>query len=172
MLKIIGSLLIIVSCTSAGFTHAFCIEARYKELWGIKRCISIMKSEVQYSYISLKEIFCNIRDYSGKENIAFWSALINEIEGKECKVFRNIWQENVRTYMKNSSLTKGDIEEFIKVGDTLGMVDRKQQICMLEMYLKRVEESISLLENEKNKRKKMAKSLGLVLGFFVVIILF
>lgn len=171
MLKIIGGILIIASCTGAGFAHAMGIEARYKELWGLKQSVSRMKSDIQYSHICLREIFINIGKISGEEGKEFWDALINEISGKESKNFYLIWEKNVRKYMGNGYLNDNDLNEFIKLGETLGGTDRKQQISILELYLSRVEQSISLLDEEKNKRKKTAQSLGVVLGLFVVIIL-
>lgn len=171
MLKIIGSILIIASCTSAGFTQAMGIERRYKELWELKHSVSKIKSEIQYSHICLREIFINMGKGSGQERNEFWNALVKEISGKESQVFCEIWEKNIRNYWGNGYLKGEDLNEFIKLGDTLGGTDRKQQISILELYLCRVDQSISQLEREKNKHKKMAQSLGLVLGLFVVIIL-
>lgn len=169
--KLIGAILVVLATTNVGFIYAKNITERYKELWGIKKEISILKSQIEYAYTPLKDIFLQIRISAIKGHESFWQRVSREIQKNEAKKIKNIWEESIELELKKGYLSAEDLEEFRGVGEILAMVDRKQQVGMIEMYLSRLERNISELEKVKNSCEKTARTLGVLAGVFVTIIL-
>lgn len=171
MLKLFGALLIIICSTFWGLSYSTGIEKRYKELLALKNSITILQCELEYTNVQLGAVIRNVIS-NNKEHSSFWVVLEEKLSKKEAKTFRNIWYDSIRVEFKNSYLHEGDLLKLLRLGETLGMADRNQQINMIKLYLKTLDQTIQQLEREKLQNKKMAQSLGVVMGIFVVVILY
>ncbi len=171
MLKILGCILMIYSTTRVGFAYSQNISKRYKELWGIKQDISILKRQMEYAYIPLGEIVQQIMESSLKEHQKFWSNLGEEIKKKDGRSLKLIWTDLVSLELANGNLLPADLTEFKAIGEILSMAERKQQIGMLGMYLYKLDFSIEEIDKEKKCQEKTYRTLGVLSGMFMAIML-
>ena len=74
-------------------------------------------------------------------------------------------------HLKESSLTKTDLEEFIRLGEDLGYMDITMQENTIHLYLEALKGEIARTEKEAPAKKKMYQALGLMTGIFLAVML-
>ena len=85
--------------------------------------------------------------------------------------FSRIFAEKAEEYLKDSSLTKGDLEEFKRLGEELGYMDVTMQKNNIDLYLDQLKGEIRRTEKEGPARKKLYPALGLMAGMFLAVVL-
>ena len=71
----------------------------------------------------------------------------------------------------NYNFSTTEKEDFLSFGKQLGGSDRKTQIAQMEIYMKELEYDIEKLHMEVQEKKKLYRNMGILGGFFLVIIL-
>ncbi len=79
-----------------------------------------------------------------------------------------VWEDQVNNY--NSYLNKEDKEIIKMFGKLLGKTDKNGQISEIELSRKFIEKQIEKAEDEKQKNVKLYRSLGVIIGFVIIII--
>lgn len=158
--------LIIYICTYLGIYKAKTYEIREKELNNIKNALSFFRSKIEFTYEPIKEIFLQISKviYENKDNVFFKCVYYLEEESIE-----NAWGKAVEFGAK--TIAKEDREILKMFGKLLGKTDKNGQISEIELTQAFLEKQIKKAELEKNKNSKLYKSLGILLGVGIVIIL-
>ena len=82
-----------------------------------------------------------------------------------------IFRENAEKYLKNSELTQKDFEEFVQLGEYLGYLDTDMQKNTTQWYLQQLKTEIDILAGEIPVKKKLYRSLGVLSGIFLAILL-
>ena len=75
---------------------------------------------------------------------------------------KTLWQTEIEKCLNNTYLTKEDKQIFLESGSQLGYLDRQMQLSSLEACMAR--------KNMKEKQK-LSVALGLLSGFFIIILL-
>lgn len=150
--------------TYIGFLKSRTYENRVKELKKIQNSLVMMKSKIEFTYEPLKNIFEEISRiiYKDKENI-----FLNTIN-KNKEIFL-AWSQSVDE-IKNDLLIED--KEIIKMmGKLLGKTDVKGQINEIALTENLIQKQIEKAEIEKEKNMKLCRSMGIILGLGICIIL-
>lgn len=168
MLLIKGMLLIILFSMSIllGIKLAGRYRNRTKELKEIKNAIHLLEIKIRYTQESLPEIFNQIEE---------------KIEDPIASIFRNAKKEmknetaekswNMALQKSTTNLKQEDIKVLQGLGRLLGQTDLEGQISQIEVTLNFLEEQIQEATKEQQKNEKMYKSLGIITGLALVILL-
>ena len=146
------------------------ISNKYKnrttELYELKKALNHFKSKIEYTYEPIKEIFLDI-SYNTIENISniFNNAAIklDELSAEDA------WIYSIST--SRNYLNKDDIEIIKDFGKTLGQTDIQRQLNKTKLTLEFLEGQIQNAEIEQNKNEKLYKTLGIITGMGLVIVL-
>lgn len=101
----------------------------------------------------------------------FLREISKEAKENQGERFSLIFSQTAVKYLKESSLTKNDLEEFIRLGEDLGYMDITMQENTINLYLEELKGEILKTEKEGPARKKMYQALGLMAGMFLAIML-
>jgi len=139
---------------------------RLKELQEFKNALSIFKTKVRFTYEPIPEIF-NQMSLTLIPNIGniFKKASIIMKE----KTAGDAWLEAIDT--SNTNLKEEDIGIIKNLSKLLGKTDIDGQISEIELASSFIDKQIEEAREEQYKNVKMYKTLGLVLGLVIVIIL-
>lgn len=165
-IKFLDIVLIIIVCSYIGINKAKIFSIRVKKLRDLKSGFSIFRTKLEFTYEPIIEIFKEISKivYSDKNNI-FKSYALN-IENDN---YEDAW---ILSVAENSfGYTKEDIEIINGFGKLLGKTDIQGQINEIELADNFLEKQISDAEEEKRKNDKLYKSLGLIIGIAISIVL-
>lgn len=165
MQKVIGSIMVIAVCTALGFEKSRELQIHLNSLEEIKKIFTLLRSEIKYMKTPFSEVFLKLsKKMDGMYND--WLLYISQqLEKKERETLHEVWKTSVYEYLKDSKLTKEELEELCDVGRTLGYIDT------LELYLNHLDFSIETTREELKTKKKLYQSMGIMCGIFLVIVL-
>lgn len=162
-IKSINLILVLLICTYLGIQKAKVYEKRYKELQYFQSALNMFKSKLEFTYEPINNIFSDISKiiYNGSSNI-----FLNTIENKEN--LNLAWMNSVENNNQFNNEDKDIIKTF---GKLLGKTDIKGQVSEIELMQNLIEKQISNAELEKNKNVKLYKTMGIISGLGICIIL-
>lgn len=168
-LKIIGSILIIVTSTYIGFSLSFRYAERPRQIRQLISCLSVLKSYINYIAIPLPEalsqctagingpvadFFHSTASLLTKNNLTPQAAIAQALQASNYLVFSQPEREIISAFSAN-----------------LGSMDRTEQQQSLEL----VHEQLSRIQHEAEKlceqNVKMYRYLGVCSGLAIVILL-
>jgi stage III sporulation protein AB len=166
IIKIILSIAIVAICTYLGFCKSRTYEIREKELKKIQSALSFFKSKIEFTYEPIQEIFTQISKsiYLHKDNI-----FLTTTQYMENLDVNTSWNNAVE---ENYNFNKEDKEILKMFGKLLGKTDKKGQLSEIEITQNFIEKQTKKAEEEKNKNSKLYKTIGIIVGLAIVIILF
>lgn len=171
IIKILGGLLVIISTSLIGFSYGNQYSNRLKNLVFMEQCIKMLETEIVYGAVPLPDALLNVYK-KGNKKVSFIFKEIRDhiLENKVEEVYYSFY--NVRHILKKDlNFKQQDIEIILSLGRVLGSSNRKDQEKNFQLILNQ----IILLEKEakleRDKNEKMFKSLGVLIGLAIVIIL-
>lgn len=162
-IKSINLILVLLICTYLGIQKAKMYEKRYKELQYFQNALNMFKSKLEFTYEPINNIFLEISKiiYNDSSNIFF-----KTIENKENLNFA--WINSVENNKQFNDEDKDIIKTF---GKLLGKTDIKGQVSEIKLMQNLIEKQIANAELEKNKNVKLYKTMGIISGLGICIIL-
>ncbi len=172
VIKMIGSLIVFLSCAAAGVFLASKDKYRADELREMKRGLIMLKSEIDYSSRPLYEALIDI---SGK------------LEGSICEIFEDAgrllksrkaasaseaWEKTIKDRKGRTFFRKNDIDAFISFGHSLGGNDRKCQLSNIDIAIEYIDMKSDELMKKYTKDGRLFRSAGVLCGILIVVVLF
>ncbi len=163
-IKVLDLIAIVLICSYLGILKAKTYEERSLELNKFRNALVMFKSKIEFTYEPLKNIFEDISNiiYSNKDNIF-------ELTIKKDKEIYTAWCESIDE-LKNG-LNSEDKEIIKMLGKLLGKTDINGQVNEIVLTQNLIENQIEKAEFEKNKNVKLYKTMGVILGIGICIIL-
>lgn len=170
-LKLSLSIFILIASTIIGFLYGKKYSLRLANLIYLLQCIKILETEIVYGSTPLPEALTNVF-HKGNIKVSY--------------IFEDIKNDlilNKRDHIHNSFLSveekmynqlhfkKEDVEAFLGLGRILGTSDRNDQQKNFILILKQIELLISGARVESNKNEKLYRTLGLITGIGINILL-
>lgn len=139
---------------------------RLNELKDFKNALNIIESKIKFTYEPLPDIFLQTSRFLS-ENIA--KIFINASKNMKDFTAEEAWNKSLEK--SNTYLSKEDIENIKSFGKMIGKTDKEGQVNHLELTKTFIEIQIEKARKEEEKNSKLYKTLGLVSGLTLVIIL-
>jgi len=141
---------------------------RLKELISIKSALNIFESKIKFTQLPLEEIFKSIADNCSERNIKeIFQHLIKNI--KQNVNIHKSWENAINT--NESNLNNEDKKILIDMGKILGATDLEGQVSNIKITSSFIDTQIQKAEQEKEKNAKMYRTLGIVSGLTIIIVL-
>ncbi|AWB45104.1 stage III sporulation protein AB [Paenibacillus sp. CAA11] len=172
MLKILGAALILLASTLAGWWKASGYAARPHEIRRLILALRRMETEIGYGFTPLPEAFSRI----GAQNREPLRSLF--IEAAEAMGPPRNWTAQdslhhaIRERWKYSYMKAGERDVMYQLAFSLGTSDRKDQLNHLETAIRQLETEEAVALEEQRRYEKMCRSLGLLAGAFIVILIY
>lgn len=166
ILKLLGLLIIFISSTYIGILISNKYQNRVKDLKEMKNALNIFCTKIKFTYEVVPKIFIDISNTISKNVGSIFRLASDKMNQMTAGQAWSYALENSNTNMK-----KDDIEILKPLGNLLGKVDIDGQINEIKLAETFLDTQIEEAEEEKNKYTKMYKTLGITIGFAIVIIL-
>lgn len=171
MLKIAGSILIIVASTGIGFTSGRDLKVRLDNLRYIKKLMLMLKGEIKYLKAPLGEAFFNVGKRAKAPFDLFFHKIATEIDSLACESFYDIWCKYIDEELTKIKLNKKDCLTLKRVGEHLGYMDKEMQLGMIDLYVEQLEEEIKISKESIDEKIRVYNCLGVTVGIFAVLIM-
>ena len=139
---------------------------RVNELNEFKVALNILKTKIRYTNEPLYNIFKEI-SVSLKGNVS--NLFRNTCKNMQSDLASNAWENAIEN--EPLSIKKEDRQALKTMGKMLGKTDLDGQIGEIELTESFLETQIIDAQNEKTKNEKLYKTLGMVTGLGIIIIL-
>lgn len=170
-MKWIGALLFIGTTTWIGFEWSKQLDNRPKHIRQLKNALQILEAEILYSQLPLKDAFITIAKQIPKPAKSFFQDLGDRLGEENPDHLFSIWEKQVEVYMDISGLQGNEQEILKQFGRSLGQHDFEQQRKYIELTISHLERELEEARVNQARYSKMAKSLGLLCGLFIVLLL-
>lgn len=169
MVKMWGVLMIIVSAASIGWQLSVNIKRRISILENIKFVFEEILNEACFGKEVLTEILSRVLDKVEERCREWLSFLIIRLADVGEISFSKAWKEGMEI-LRNTELLKEDMEMLENFGSQITNLNEERLKGIVAMYVKRLDERIDLLKKEYCVKSKLYRSLGVLSGIFIIII--
>lgn len=142
------------------------LAKRRNSLIKIRMALSILETEIVFSSYHLKEVFKRISRISDMEKL-----FMSVAENMEDMGIGNAWQYAVDKNRKEMGLKKEDAEILKTLSTRLGMSDREQQVKNIRHTDALILKALTEAEEEYKKSAKLYRSMGVLGGLFLIILM-
>lgn len=171
MLKLLGAVLIALASTSIGYGYAKKLVRRAQEIRQLRACLSLLETEIHYGTRPLAEA-CEYIASREKGAISRLFALssqeLRRIDGGstyQCfqKAVERAWQE--------TALKEDEKNIFLRLAQVLGRSDRVDQLHHLKQACVQLGIEEEKAREEQRRYEKMYKTLGILSGILIIILM-
>lgn len=172
MLKLLGSVIILAASTMGGLYFAKRYSDRPRELRILQQALLMLETEIVYGVVPLNLAMKHIGDrVSGSIRMVFreMSKNLQELDGAstfEC------WKLAINKYFHLTALKLQDKEILMQFGLTLGISDREDQMKHIKLTIQNLATEELLAREDQKQYEKLSKSLGVLLGLLIVILIY
>lgn len=168
VVKYIGLLLIFISTSGIGVLISKKYSSRVKELTELKNSLNIFKTKIKFTYEPIPDIFSQI---SGMTNENISKIFIEANEKMKDKTAGQAWIEAIDDIKSKLNLNEEDINVIKGLSKLLGKTDIDGQVSEIELTSSFIDVQIEKAERDRIRNEKLYKTLGMITGLTIVIIL-
>ncbi|UFT97741.1 stage III sporulation protein SpoAB [Radiobacillus kanasensis] len=169
-MKWIGALLLLSATTWVGFEFARKLNERPKQIRQLKNALQILEAEILYGQTPIIEACATVSKQLPKPVSWFFAGFSKDL-GKRPGDLYDIWEKNMNRFWPLSSLGKNEKEILEQFGRTLGQHDFTQQQKHIHLALTHLDRELQEAIDYQYRYSKMAKSLGVLTGLLVILLL-
>lgn len=170
MIKLIGAVFIILSTSWAGFEAARHLTERPRQLRQLKVALQSLEAEIMYGHTPLAEATRNIAKQMEKPLTWFFETFSNKLEQANLHA-KEAWQQSLDEVWNSTAFKKAELEIMKQFGDTLGQHDRHTQQKHIHLAMTHLEREELEARDKQIRYEKMVKSLGVLSGLLLIILL-
>lgn len=175
MIKYIAIAAVFAGCTILGLLYSKRLNSRLKILEELFSFIRRLEIEMRYAGMPLAEAIHAAGKKSQNNAQRFFDTLALEINGKNGMKFEDVFQTLLLEKKRNddafSALDKSDVEILTDFSKNLGATDWENQKKNFEHIENDMQSAICAAKENYTKKAKMYRTLGVLGGLFVAILL-
>lgn len=172
MIKLLGSVIILLVATLFGFRMANRYAERSKQLRLFITALKILETEILYAATPLSEAASNIGERIQGPVGTFFAELGHKLREGQGVTAGEIWRETLAAHHMTLRLKEGDRDVLHSFGRTLGISDRQDQIKHIQLAVAHLGTEEQGAREEQSKNEKMWRYLGALMGLTLVILLY
>lgn len=170
-LKIMGSLLIMGAASYLGYTLSGDFAKRPAQLRALQGQLQMLENEIGFMSNLLIDAFEKIYKYGKNETGMFFIAAAGFLKESSGVNASGAWEMALKENIGKTSLNKEDAEILYSFGRMLGNTDCEGQINNIRLTVSQLKMQELKAEDSRVKNEKMYRSLGVLGGLALVIIL-
>ena len=148
-----------------GLTYSAALKRNQTQIDELIQMITLLKIDIRYNQSQLYDMFDRLYSNSKFNNLNFLNNLKNNMMDMP---FPSAWEKSIVDW--NCNISKDDKELLKSMSGILGASDSIGQIMALEHIEHRFKISLQLAREIYNKKGKLFRSLGILIGLAVFVI--
>ena len=166
--KLLGALVITLSCGGVGFSMAMSHRNQVRSLQELIAAVSFMKSELEYRCVPLPELCRKTAQVAKGSMVRFLLELSKELDSQICPDVNACVNNALTKSGRHPDQTRNII---LKLSLTLGCFSLSGQIEGFERAIQQAEKELQELTFDQDKRLRRYQTLGLSAGAALAILL-
>ncbi len=170
MLKIAGSVLIVLTSVLYGWKIRQELQEHVQQLIGMKEMFLMLWGEISYTRTPLKEAFLQIASQNKEPFSSFLEEAARRLDENEESV-GCFWNGLVEQERGRFLFEEEEYQVLKRAGENFGYLDGQMQLKNLELYIGQTEVLIKKAQEELRDKKKLSGVLSVMCGLFLIILL-
>jgi stage III sporulation protein AB len=171
LMRLIGAAAVVSGAAALGFFYAAQEKHRAQDLLELKKALLILSSEIEYMRTPLPAASVNIGKRSER-----WVGLLFERFGEllaenKGETAYQLWVQVIAEVKGKANLADEDWTVVEGFGKTLGYLDKQMQQNAISYVVDYIDEKAASLHLQADKNKKMYRSLGVIGGLLLAVVL-
>lgn len=171
LIKFLSSIGIFLSCTLIGQFYGNKYSSRLSNLIYLEQCIKILETEIIFGATPMPDALHNVYKKGNRKVSYIFEIIKEDLLFKKPNNLINSFLTVEDMLYSELSLKKQDVELFLSLGRVLGTSDRNDQEKNFIFTLNQIRNQIAEAKEEKYKNEKLYKSLGIISGLVLIILL-
>ncbi|OBZ18948.1 stage III sporulation protein AB [Bacillus sp. FJAT-27264] len=172
MLKLFGAVLVVLAGTLAGFQRARQYADRPRNIRGLIAALQRLETEIMYGFTPLPEALRRIGQQCKEPLRALFVQAAEEMSPPHDRSAEEAFGRAMEVHWKATAMKAGEKEIMRQLSCTLGTSDRSNQSNHIALALQQLKQEETAAREDQGKYETMSKSLGLLLGALIVILIF
>lgn len=169
-MKTLGALFIFLSSTYFGMAWAKKYRDRPRQLRQLKVALSSLEAEIVYGMTPLEQVSRRLAQQLPTPLALIFQHFASLLSDGELDA-QEAWERSIELVWPKTALRSGEKEVLRQFGQTLGKHDVDQQQKQIKLALAHLERERNEADEAQKKNEKMVKSLGILTGLLVILIL-
>jgi stage III sporulation protein AB len=170
-LKLTGALLVGLSGAALGFYYSLFDKYRIQELLEFKKALLILSSEIEYMRTALPEAAAHIALKTAEPVSGVFRHFSEALESNETETAYQLWAHALGRRKKGFFLAEEDFTQLNGFGKTLGYLDKEMQLNAIGLAVEYINAKVNALQANSDKNVRMYRSLGLLGGLLLAVVL-
>ncbi|MFD0675326.1 MULTISPECIES: stage III sporulation protein SpoIIIAB [unclassified Paenibacillus] len=172
MLKLLGAMLILLAATSFGFYQAQQYARRPKQIGDLIRALQRLETEIIYGSTPLPDALLQVAKTCPPPIHLIFRHVAEELTRAGGRSVQSIWQQTVSSDWRHTSMKPGEQDIFRQLGFTLGLSDGADQVKHLRLTVQQLQSELETAQEERKRYESMWRTLGLLMGALIVILMY
>lgn len=171
LFKIVGSIMVIAASSFLGYYFSRDSSMRPQQLRVLQNMLQMFENEISFLSNLLIDAFNRVSQSTNSEVSVFFRETVEGLKGGKSLNAAEAWEEAVRDNLTRTALIKEDADVLVSFGKMLGNSDLEGQIKNIRLTITQLKLQEQKAEDSRKKNEAMFKSLGVLGGIALVIIL-
>jgi len=172
MLKMFGAVLIVLAGTLAGLQRARQYADRPRQIRSLIAALQRLETEIKYGFTPLPDALRKIGAQARGPVQQMFVTAADEMSPPNNRSAKEAIEQAMEIHGSNTALKAPEKEIIRQLSCTLGTSDRSNQTTHITLALQQLNQEELAARDDQGKYEKMSKSLGLLLGVLIVILIF
>jgi stage III sporulation protein AB len=172
MLKLIGAALIILAGTLSGMHLGNYLAYRPLQIRQLRTGLTLLETEIIYSSRPLSEALTSIARRLAGEGARLFARAAELLEAEPEWPASECWRRAVQQIWPSTALKDPEKDILLQLGSILGQSDREDQRKHINLALANLEHEEASARDNQKRYEKMCRSLGVLSGILLVILLY
>lgn len=174
-IKLVGAALVILAGAGFGACPVHKITERTKAFESLYFCLLRLKSEINHGGKPLPQAIKTASESKREMKDGIYRIVMGDLakrleKGKEA--YEKQLRECVEAGFRGSIITKEEQDAFYDVFLLLGGGDKEKQVQMISYYAENVRQAIAQEKQKKKEKSYLYRSLGILGGIFLSVIMY
>lgn len=173
ILKIVGVCVLVLATSMYGFSMSNAYIKRIENLKELKKCIVLLDGELRYNSTPIRIAMDKIAQRNTSVYSMFFNAISMSMEDDNSLHLGTAWEHAVSKILVDEKyyMNDSDKKKLIEFGKTIGNLDSDSIMSAFEGYMFELENDLSESNDEKTTKVKLYKTMGILSGLFIAILI-
>lgn len=170
-MKWAGALLCIAATSLIGFDMSRKLQMRSIQIRDLIHSLRLIEAEMAYSQMPLEMIFSAVSQKTREPVATFYATLATQLSGIVGD-FPRLWDKELEALKVSAALQDSELTMMRQFGQSLGQHSFTQQQKQITLTMHHLERELEEANERRKKYEKMWRTLGVLTGLLIVLLLF
>lgn len=172
MVKLLGACLVLIATTWIGFEIARTYRERPQQIRQLRSALSLLETEIHYGVRPLTVACQEIAQRTTGPISRLFASCSENLRQMDGASTYECFKQAIEQEWKNTAMKSPEKGILLDFSTTLGISDREDQLHHLAMAQANLEIEEKKSRDEQNQYEKMCKTMGVLAGALIVLLIY